>query len=398
MYLTKVFPGKKHICITEQISDMSESPILITGATGFIGGFLAGELMKMGRKTILAVRPQGNINARMRIDNLLRFLEIEPKYEPLVISAEIDKPGLGLSEEFLRILRDVPEVLHCAADTSFAERKRQQVENTNLQGLQNVFDVLPKCKCFYHMSSAYSAGKQECMVLEELQYPKEFHNPYEESKNEAEKLITELCKEKGISLTIFRPSITYGDSETGKSIRFNALYYPVRTLLFIRDMLKKDFLERSGSRAAELGVSISETGNINLPLIFPGNGYLNLVPINYLIKAVTTIMESGESGIFHIINPKSDTVAQLLHHIEILYSITGLKVAEERVMPDGPLQMLINSYMDVYYPYFCDKRSFSDYRTRKILDSYDIECPELTHDVFKRCMDFALEVNWNKII
>lgn len=377
---------------------MNESPILVTGATGFIGGFLAGELMKMGRKTILAVRPKGNISAHKRIDDLLRFLEIEPKHKPLVIPAEIDKPGLGISEEFLRILRYVPDVLHCAADTSFAERKREQVENTNLQGLQNVFDVLPNCERFYHMSSAYSAGKQESVIKEEIQYPKEFHNPYEESKNESEKLITELCKEKGISLTIFRPSITYGDSETGKSIRFNALYYPVRTLLFIRDLLKKDLLEKSGKRAAELGVSMKECGSVHLPLNFPGNGHLNLVPINYLVKAVTTIMESGESGIFHIVNPKSDTVEQLLQNISSLYSISGLRVADEEEFHNGPLQTLINSYMDVYYPYFCDKRSFSDYRTRKILDFHGVQCPELAYDVFKRCMDFAINVNWSKII
>jgi thioester reductase-like protein len=124
---------------------MSSSPIMITGATGFLGGFLAGELIKKDRRTILIVRPKGSDTAQQRVGKLLKFLKIEPKHEPVVISAEIDKP-LGLSEEHQRILRDVPEVLHCAADTSFAERKKQQVEVTNLQGLRNVFDVVPNCE------------------------------------------------------------------------------------------------------------------------------------------------------------------------------------------------------------------------------------------------------------
>jgi nucleoside-diphosphate-sugar epimerase len=376
---------------------MSSSPILITGATGFLGGFLAGELIKKGRRTILVVRPKGSDTAQQRVKKLLMFLNIEPKYEPVVISAEIDKPGLGLSEEHRRILSDVAEVLHCAADTSFAERKKQQVETTNLQGLRNVFDVVPNCERFYHMSSVYSAGTQEGLIKEEIQCPPGFHNPYEQSKNEAEKLITDLCKEKRTDLTIFRPSITYGNSVTGKSLRFNALYFPVRTVLFIRDSLKKDILERSGKRAASLGASINKNGSMYLPLTFLGNGQLNLVPINFLVKAVTAIMDSGETGIFHVVNPKSNTVRQIVQNIEEHYHISGLKVSDETVQ-GTPLQTLINSYMDVYYPYFCDKRIFSDYRARKILESSGIECPELTSDVFKRCMDFAVEAGWGSKI
>ena len=140
---------------------VNSSPILITGATGFLGGFLAGELIKRGRKTLLLVRPRGNDSAQKRVGRLMKFLDIEPEYEPIVVPGEIDKPGLALAEEHLRILQEVPEVLHCAADTSFAERKKEQVEQTNLQGLRNVFDVIPNCERFFHMSSAYSAGKQE---------------------------------------------------------------------------------------------------------------------------------------------------------------------------------------------------------------------------------------------
>ncbi|MDA3943124.1 MAG: SDR family oxidoreductase [Bacteroidetes bacterium] len=376
---------------------MSDSPILITGATGFLGGFLAGELIKSGRKTVLTVRPKGKETAFQRVGNLLRFLNIEAKHKPIVIPAEIDKPGLGLSEEHQRILRDIPEVLHCAADTSFAERKKQEVETTNLQGLRNVFDVVPNCERFLHMSSAYSAGKQVGLVKEEILYPPAFHNPYEQSKNEAEQLITELCSAKRTRLTILRPSITYGDSDTGKSLRFNALYFPVRTLLFLRNSLEKDILERSGKRAATLGVSLNENGIMHLPLRFPGNGWLNLVPINFLVKAVTAIMESGETGIFHIVNPKSDTIGQLAQYIEKHYAISGLDIADQAAH-DSPLQILINSYMDVYYPYFCDKRRFSDYRTRKILEPLGIECPELTSAVFKRCMDFAEKASWGSKI
>lgn len=372
----------------------NDSPILITGATGFLGGFLAGDLMQKGYKTILLVRPKGEVNARRRVEKLLAFLNIKPEYEPVVIPSDINIPGLSLSEEHRGILRGVGEVLHCAADTSFAERKKEQVEKTNLTGLQHVFDAVPNCERFYHISSAYSAGKQEGVVNEEIQSPDDFYNPYERSKNEAEKLITDLCRMKGIPLTIFRPSITYGDSTSGKSLRFNALYFPVRTLLFFRDSLKKDMLERSGKRAAQLNVSMKADGTVHLPLSFPGSGQLNLVPIDFLVKAVSAIMDSREQGIFHIVNPNSDTIRQLVANIERHYGISGLEVTESVSNDGGPLQAVINSYIDVYYPYFCDKRIFDNRRTREILVPLGIECPALTSDVFKRCMDFALKVNW----
>lgn len=70
----------------------------------------------------------------------------------------------------------------------------------------------------------------------------------------------------------------------------------------------------------------------------------------------------------------------------------------ENAVQDGPLQTLINSNIDVYYPYFCDKRIFDDYKAKKTLGPLGIECPELTSDVFKRCMDFAIEISWGSKI
>jgi len=70
-------------------------------------------------------------------------------------------------------------------------------------------------------------------------------------------------------------------------------------------------LERSGQRATTRGVSLKEDGTINLPLTFPGSGGLNLVPINFLVKAAIAIMDSGKTGIFHIVNQQTETIHQL---------------------------------------------------------------------------------------
>jgi len=59
----------------------------------------------------------------------------------------------------------------------------------------------------------------------------------------------------------------YGDSRNGRTTRFDAVYYPVKTILFLRDLYEKDISERGGRKARETGVRIDEKGFVHT--IFP---------------------------------------------------------------------------------------------------------------------------------
>jgi thioester reductase-like protein len=76
--------------------------------------------------------------------------------------------------------------------------------------------------------------------------PDEFNNVYEESKCRGENRVGERCSREGIRLGIYRPSIVYGDSRSGKSLSFRGLYYPVRTVLYFKNLYRADMLERGG--------------------------------------------------------------------------------------------------------------------------------------------------------
>ncbi len=67
---------------------------------------------------------------------------------------------------------------------------------------------------------------------ETLTDTRSFFNVYEETKHLAEMAAADCCSREGIRLNIFRPSIVYGHSRTGKTLRFNALYYPVKYWCF----------------------------------------------------------------------------------------------------------------------------------------------------------------------
>jgi len=87
---------------------------------------------------------------------------------------------------------------------------------------------------------------------------------------------------------------------------------------------------------------------------------------------------------------RSDTISQLAENIQQHYAISNLSVAEKAVQ-DGSLQKLINGFIDVYYPYFCDKRIFDDHRAKKStgafgdrMPSVDIRCIQKVHGLCHR--------------
>lgn len=369
-------------------------PVLVTGATGFIGGFLTAELLKRGAGVIALVRPSGETSPLQRMRDLLRFFHMEFPGNLEVVEGSVDIPGLGLEKGAAsRVNSSAATVLHCAASTSFAARKSGQVEKVNVDGTANVLRAAGSSSRFCHMSTAYSAGIRSDVCREELTVQENFNNRYEESKHRAELEVTELCRREGKELTIFRPTIVCGDSVTGRSLCFTGLYYPVRMLLFLADSMRKDIVEKDGARAGKLGVSMDGSGRVNLPVDFPGDGHINILPVDYLVAAVLRIMETGRPGIYHIVNPAPSTVGRVAEFIQACYPVSGIRV--DGGGGTGPLQRLLDSYMELYYPYFCDGRVFDDARAAAILQPAGIECPPLDVELFRRCMDYAVETGWN---
>ncbi|MGC9976928.1 MAG: hypothetical protein ABSC57_09500 [Syntrophales bacterium] len=97
---------------------------------------------------------------------------------------------------------------------------------------------------------------------------------------------------EGIGFSVYRPSIVYGNSRTGRSIRFSAVYYPIRTILFLRDLYDADIRERGGSKAREMNVMLSGDGSLHLPIKVEvsENGGVNLIPIDYFVDAFMALM------------------------------------------------------------------------------------------------------------
>jgi nucleoside-diphosphate-sugar epimerase len=402
--MTSGAPRISQAKIREKREDLS-TRFFLTGGTGFLGSHIAVELLRRGFAVSLLARAGNRGSAAERVREILDWfgLPAATRRRLRVVEGDITRPNLGLAPAaFREALLETDEIIHCASSTSFSERKRVEVETVNGGGLANVLDFARAggAYFFHQISTAFVAGKADGACPEEPATAREFFNVYEETKSAGERISAAACQEAGLGLTIYRPSVVYGDSRTGRSLLFNAVYYPVRTALFIKDLYEKDIRERGGRKAAELGVRIEAGGWTRIPLRLEtaGRGGINLVPVEYFTSAFLALMEGAPGGgIFHIVSPRSKRLEDLIDYSCRLFRMTGIRACspeEFETVPKNPLEMLYDHYVEAYGPYMRDTRVFETSKSQPILERHGLACPEFDYEVFARCMTFAVEVGW----
>ena len=379
--------------------------IFLTGGTGFVGSHLAVELLKRGYFVILLSRPKRNLNAFERVQQILRWHNFPYNENLKVVSGQITEPQLGLDDEmYVYLLENIDEIWHCASDTSFSENKRKQIEKVNVYGTLNVLKLAVESKCyfFHHMSTAYVAGKTHGVCKEEYVPQKEFYNVYEETKYKAEGYVLEICRKEGIRTNMYRPSIIYGDSRSGKTLIFNAFYFPIRIVNFFKGLYERDIEQNNGLNAEKMGVRKTDEGQIYLPIRIGKveTGTFNLVPINFVVDGCIAIMENClDGGILHLINRKPSKIEDLIIFGKKFLNVRGIKAVPENDFDNQPknaLEELFYSYNDVYQPYFRDDRIFDARKAEEILERDNIVCPYLDYEIFSRCIRYAIGVDWGK--
>jgi nucleoside-diphosphate-sugar epimerase len=225
---------------------------------------------------------------------------------------------------------------------------------------------------------------------------------YEESKAAAEKKIDKYCREKSIPYTLIRPSIVYGDSHTGRSLKFNALYFPVQSANYIREIYLKDLNENEGKKSKEFGIHIDDEGYLVLPLkiYLTGKGALNLIPVDYFVNATIKIIENATSGgIYHLTNNTFSNLEILSKYNEKLMKMKGVEILYEKPKEDvssNPAEGLFNRFIEPYRPYLSDTRSFD--RKNTDLATNNLQPPEFNFDIFRICMEYAISVKWGESI
>jgi nucleoside-diphosphate-sugar epimerase len=171
--------------------NLSHSSIGVTGATGFLGGYLVRKLRARGAHVVAVVRnPQ--------------------KAAALAAQgAEVRRAELADRVALTRAFRDVQAVVSNAALIAFT--RPRETTRTNVEGTRNVLEALADAGVTRALAisstAAYPHSTRSLSERAPLRQGK-LNAPlsaYAESKAAAERLAWELCSRRGIALTTFRP-------------------------------------------------------------------------------------------------------------------------------------------------------------------------------------------------
>lgn len=195
--------------------------VLITGATGFLGGATLAQLLRAHPElrvvALVRARSKGDGLARLQ-SSLARFRERDlPDFDVRrveVICGDIAEPSTFDDERF----DQVTHVIHLAANTSF--RSVRSVRRVNILGaltLAHRMRRAPHLERFLHVGTGFSCGLlTPGTVIGEDDYPRDDARhvvEYTRSKAEAETLLESTAQE--LPLTIARPSVIVGHSRLG---------------------------------------------------------------------------------------------------------------------------------------------------------------------------------------
>jgi thioester reductase-like protein len=331
--------------------------LFITGFPGFIANRLLERLALSDCRFMLLV--QSSLASRAA-EEIAKIALVTGKSVDnfQVVEGDISKPGLGLvSEELDLVQQRVTRIFHLAAIYDLAV-PREPALQVNASGTRNVLELarsLPQLRQFHHVSTCYVAGKREGMVLEsELRHEAGFRNFYEESKYLGE-VEVESAKHD-LPVTIYRPAVVCGHSQTGETGKYDGIYYLIHYLLRWPGVL-----------------SLINIGNHKVSL--------NLVPVDFVVEAMAALAfdEKAIGKTLQLADPAPLTTNQLFN--AIARSIDGRRsritapaswVEFFLMLPPSPR---VTGLPHRAVPYFFLKQLYDSSEARKLLVPHGIHCP-----------------------
>jgi thioester reductase-like protein len=364
-------------------------PILITGATGFVGMELVARYLERTDRTVVAlVRAADGAEAQARLLAAVeRVLPGAGRYADrlVAVAGDVTLPRLGLDRRSWRALASrVDEIVHAAASVSFTLGLAES-RAINVEGTRRMLNLALGCQHlgglsrFSYVSTSYVAGTHRGTFGEDdLDRGQRFRNAYEQSKHEAETLVRR--HRERLPIQVFRPSIVVGEEDTGWTPAFNVIYWPMRA--FSRGAYTALPARR---RSPVDVVSISYVADASFAL----SGLEEGAGETYALAAGPQASTVGEllalsAGAFERRAPRTISPA--------LYRHTLHRVLLRR--SDARRRKTLEA-SEVFFPYFAMRQRFDTSRAAARLEPLGIR-PAPLSSYFDRLVAFALEAEWGK--
>src|SRR5918999_641164 len=255
----------------------------VTGATGFVGRHLVEELLKRDG-TIYALVREGSKGG---LDDLAQRLGAEDRIVP--VPGDLSKEGLGV-EGFDE---KIDHLFHLAAVYDM-EADEETARKANVEGTDHVVEFANQHDVgrFHHTSSIAVAGKFKGLFREDMfDEGQELPHHYHSTKFESEKLVRDKAK---APVRVYRPGIVVGHSETGEIDKIDGPYYFFKVIQRLRHALPAWF-----------------------PLVGPEGNPTNLVPVDFVAKAIDHIAHMDDEDLpgstFHLVDPQPLSMGETLN-------------------------------------------------------------------------------------
>ena len=379
--------------------------VFITGASGFIGSELMISLVKeQAIEFTVLLRSKKQQSFENRCHNFLRYLENRSNIPYSTLNKQIDfiegdlrEYKLGLPHlKFLELAEKNDTIIHGGASVHL-NPKLDAAMSINYDGTNTLLELAKIAsqknvlKRFNYISTAYVAGKREGRIFEnELVKGQDFNNNYERSKFEAEKIVEQAKQE--LPITIFRPSIVMGHSQSGWTKCFNVIYGPLKLGYFGK-----------------------------LP-IAPGcrKSKIDAVPIDYIIDSINYLSNLGDVALgqtYHLTVGRDRSISAI--EIQEMATESFLKLVDEYNLENprripymmnpklfkflcntayqlsfGKTKKLLNE-LTTYVDYTLYYKEFDNSLAKAQLESANISAPKLQDYIDTLCR-YAVESHFGK--
>ena len=259
----------------------------VTGGTGFIGSYLVANLLKRRGPVYVLVR-KGSMD---RLDRLRESCGVDAK-RVVALVGDLAQPNLGLGAADLRKLKGkVDHLFHLAAIYDLTASAEEQ-QKANVEGTRRAVEFAEAIEvgCFHHVSSIAAAGLYEGVFREDMfEEAEELDHPYFRTKHDSEGRVRANGR---VPFRIYRPGAVVGHSQTGAIDKIDGPYYFFKALQKLRESWPRW-----------------------VPLVGFEGGYLNLVPVDFVVDALVHLAHlKGKDGrCFHLTDPRVMRVGEALN-------------------------------------------------------------------------------------
>ena len=331
--------------------------IFLTGFPGFIAGRLIRRLAADDIQFFLLVQPHLVDTAKLELESIADDTAA-PLENFALIEGDISQPDLGIPDEDLAVIREeTTDLFHLAAIYDL-EVQKEPAFAVNVEGTKNVNELarsIEGLRRYNYVSTCYVAGRRTGTIVEsDLEHDAGFRNYYEETKYLAEMEVEQLKEE--LPVTIFRPSVVVGDSQTGETVKYDGIYYLIQ------------YLRKSSSVLRFINV-----GNKKVKL--------NLVPVDFVVKGMAALSddERAVGKTIALADPDPLTTAELFDAIS--EKMTGKRsvIAPPPSLVERSLMMDmtpgITGLPHSGVPYFFIEQEYDTSVADGLLGQHGVRCP-----------------------